>query len=114
MSGEVWVKHRKLYPDNWEELAWACKERAGWCCEHCGVPHGTAAISQRTGEEYTIYLAAAHLDHDPWNPCPRLAALCPSCHGRYDWHDYERKRWVELEILRHQVWIQAHGYGEVE
>jgi hypothetical protein len=102
------MKHRWLYPDNWEELAYACKERAGWCCEHCGVPHGSQAISQRTGVVYIIYLAAAHLDHDPWNPNPRLAALCPSCHGRYDWQDYERKRWLELEIVRHQLWVNTY------
>jgi hypothetical protein len=105
------MKHKWLYPAQWEELAWACKERAHWCCEICGVPQGAQAVSERTGEVYTIYLAAAHLDHDPWNPDPRLAALCPSCHGRYDWQDQERKRWLELEIVRHTLWIQAHGYG---
>jgi hypothetical protein len=103
------VRYRQLYPVNWEELAWVCKERAGWCCEHCGVPHRTPAIS-RAGKPYIIYLAAAHLDHDPWNLNPRLAALCPTCHGRYDWQDYERKRWLELEMLRHQILLVARGY----
>jgi hypothetical protein len=97
------MKHRWLYPDNWEELAYACKQLAGWCCQFCGIAHRTPVISQRTGQVYIAYLHAAHLDHDPWNPSPRLAALCPSCHGRYDWMDYERKRWLELEILRNQV-----------
>ncbi len=104
------MKHRWLYPEHWEELASACKSRAGWRCEFCGIAHRTPVVSERTGVVYTVYLAAAHLDHDPWNPAPRLAALCPSCHGRYDWQDYERKRWLELEILRHQVWLEAHGY----
>lgn len=99
------MKYRELYPPNWDELAWECKERAGWQCEHCGVPHRTPAIS-RAGEPYIIYLAAAHLDHDPWNFFPRLACLCPSCHGRYDWSWWERQRWLELEVLRHQLWIQ--------
>jgi len=110
---EMSVKYRQLYPENWEELAKECKDRAGWRCQFCGVAHGDIAISRR-GEPYTIYLAAAHLDHDPWNPRPRLAALCPSCHGRYDWQDLERKRWLELEILRHQLWVQAYVYSEAE
>src|SRR3954466_6144877 len=99
MSGEVWVKHRKLYPDNWEELAWTCKERAGWCCQKCGMSHGTVLVSKRTGVVYVMYLAAAHLDHDPWNPNPRLAAFCPSCHAEYDNQWEERQRWLALEVL---------------
>jgi hypothetical protein len=55
---------------------------------------------------YTVYLAAAHLDHDPWNPAPRLAALCPSCHGRYDYSWEQRQRWLELEVLRHHLAIE--------
>src|ERR1700680_3512174 len=90
-GGARMVKHRWLYPANWDELAWACKARAGWCCESCGVAHGTEAVSERTGVVYTIHLAAAHLDHDPWNPEPRLAALCPSCHARYDYSWQERR-----------------------
>jgi hypothetical protein len=104
------MKYRALYPPNWEQLAWECKERAGWRCEHCGVPHGTLTVSMRTGRVYTLYLAAAHLDHDPWNPSPRLAALCPSCHGRYDWQDYERKCWLELEVYRHWLLLVRQGY----
>ncbi|GCE05762.1 hypothetical protein KDAU_30910 [Dictyobacter aurantiacus] len=96
-----------MYPDNWDELALACKERAGWCCEHCGIAHGSLAVSERTGVVYTVILAAAHLDHDPWNPDPRLAALCPSCHGRYDYSWQERQRWLELEHIRHRLWIEA-------
>ena len=99
------MKHRWLYPPNWDQLAWECKERAGWICEHCGIAHGTPAIS-RAGEPYIVYLAAAHLDHDPWNPFPRLACLCPACHGRYDWSELEKRRWLELEVLRHQLWVE--------
>lgn len=108
------MKHRWLYPENWEEMAYACKERAGWVCEECGIPHGMEVVSQRTGVVYKAYLAAAHLDHDPWNPSPRLAALCPSCHGRYDYSWRERQRWLELEIVRHEVWVQNYLSGEHE
>lgn len=110
----VWMKHRWLYPDNWDELAWECKERARWCCEHCGIAHGTEAISERTGVVYTVYLAAAHLDHDPWNAVARLAALCPSCHARYDYSWRERQRWLELEQLRHRLWVNDYLYGQGE
>lgn len=103
------MKHRWLYPANWDELAWACKEAAGWCCEQCGIAHGTVVLSERTGEPYTVYLGAAHLDHDPWNPTPRLRALCPSCHGRYDCSWRERERRVELEQMRHQVWLNTRS-----
>lgn len=102
------MKYRWLYPHNWDELAWACKERAGWQCEHCGVAHGTPVVSERTGVVYTVYLAAAHLDHDPWNPAPRLAALCPSCHGRYDYSWHERKRGLALEEMRHRLLVQRY------
>jgi hypothetical protein len=102
------MRNRWLYPDNWEELAWACKERAGWRCEHCGIEHLAQAVNERTGVISIVYLVAAHLDHDPWNPYPRLAALCPSCHGRYDYSWCERQRWLALEDVRHRLWVQAH------
>lgn len=108
------MKHRWLYPDNWDVLAWECKQSAGWMCQQCGIAHGAAAVSERSGVVYTVYLAAAHLDHDPWNPSPRLAALCPTCHGRYDWSDMERLRWLELEDLRHRIWVERYGDVEVE
>jgi hypothetical protein len=111
-GGGVMMKYRWLYPTNWDELAWECKQRAGWCCEFCGIAHGTEVVSERTGVVYTVHLAAAHLDHDPWNPEPRLAALCPSCHGRYDYSWQERQRWLELEQLRHRLWVDAYVSGE--
>jgi len=107
-GGSIFVKHRDLYPANWEELASACKEAAGWCCQFCGAAHGSQAISPHTGLVYTIYLAACHLDHDPWNPTPRLAALCPSCHMRYDYSWQERQRWFALEEYRHKVLVQGY------
>lgn len=101
------MKYRSLYPSNWDALARACKERAGWRCEFCGVPQGAQVISQRTGAVYTVYLGAAHVNHDPWNPAPLLIALCPSCHGRYDWSWRERERRAALEAYRHVLLLQA-------
>jgi hypothetical protein len=53
------MKDRWLYPAEWETLAWKCKEKAGWCCEHCGVAQGTQAVSERTGVVYPIHLGCA-------------------------------------------------------
>ena len=106
------MKHRWLYPVNWDELAWACKERAGWCCEGCGIAQGTEVVSERTGVVYDVKLAAAHLDHDPWNADARLAALCPSCHARYDYSWQERQRWLELEIVRHRILINRQVFAD--
>lgn len=74
---------RERYPSNWGEMARECKEKARWQCEGCKVLHGAMRMSIK-GEMYRVVLAAAHLDHDPENPSPRLAALCQRCHLRYD------------------------------
>lgn len=97
------MRNRHRYPKNWPQLSRSCKEKAGWQCEHCTVPHGTQRISRRSGNPYKVALAASHLDHDPENPDPRLAALCPSCHGRYDWAYYERQEQYRLERMRHRM-----------
>lgn len=43
----------------------------GWWCEECGIAQGTEQISRHTGTCYRVAQHAAHLDHDPVNPCPR-------------------------------------------
>lgn len=95
---------RWAYPKNWPELAQACKDRAGWLCEHCGIAHGVDRVNRRTGVVTTVRLAAAHLDHDIWNPRPRLRCLCASCHASYDRSHNERARWLAIERKRHQ-WL---------
>lgn len=60
------------YPKNWGEIANAVKERAGWCCQHCG-----AANDRETGHVLTVH----HLDGDKSNCDPsNLVALCQKCH----------------------------------
>lgn len=67
------ARNRHLYPTNWDEIAGAVKEAAGWCCEACGAPHGPPPH----------VLTVDHLDHDPGNSDPaNLAALCQRCHLR--------------------------------
>jgi len=98
------MKWRWAYPKNWDQLAWECKERAQWRCEGCGVAHHARLIDPQTGVVTRAHLCAAHLDHDIWNPRPRLRALCRSCHVRYDYSQRERARWLALERQRHQ-WL---------
>jgi len=74
---------RSRYPHDWELRARRVKERAMWRCEWCGKQ------CRRPGEPFDVHgrtLTTAHLDHDPWNLHARLAALCSSCHMRYDAH----------------------------
>lgn len=74
---------RHLYPPNWEEIATAVKEAAGWRCQTCGRQ------CRRPGEPFDSHrrtLTVAHWpDPDPMN-CSRdnLLALCPACHNRLD------------------------------
>jgi hypothetical protein len=101
--------YRKRYPPTWEQLAEACKIRAGWCCEHCGVEQ-YALVESRKGTPYIIYLHAAHKNHDPDNPNPELLCLCISCHARYDYKHKVREARVRLEILKHLRLLIAAGH----
>ncbi len=74
--------NRKLYPKNWDEIAFSVKEDAGWKCQECG------AQCRRPGEPFDTHrrtLTVSHQDHNPMN-CERsnLKALCAPCHLRYD------------------------------
>lgn len=90
---------RLRYPPNWEEIALAIKERAGWCCEWCSVAH-RAERSGRKGKLYKVVMTVAHLGipypdgrpgdkHDKWDVRPEnLACLCQACHLRFDHDDH--------------------------
>ena len=71
---------RSKYPDNWDEIATAVKEAAGWRCTNpeCGIGHledGTM------GSCLTVH----HPDRDPENePHARKQALCVRCHLKAD------------------------------
>ena len=83
----------------------------GWRCEECGIAQGTEQISRHTGTFYRVALHAAHPDHDPVNPCPRLKAMCPRCHGRYDFRCGERRRWLALDMLKHRLFLPRQQKG---
>lgn len=65
------------YPDNWDEMARACKERAGWKCEECEIGH---MADGTMGSCLTVH----HPDMDTENPDARLEALCARCHLKAD------------------------------
>lgn len=101
---------RARYPKHWPARSRACKDLAGWKCQHCRVPQGRRRKSRHSGNWYKVRLAAAHLDHDPENEWPRLAALCERCHGRYDWTWRVRLAGVDLERLKHKLLLKARQY----
>ena len=44
-----------------------------------------------------VFLATAHLDHDPTNNRPRnLKAFCQRCHMLHDGPEHRRRRWFTL------------------
>lgn len=73
---------RELYPPDWEEIAFAKKERAGWKCEACGKQ------CRKPGEPFDTHkntLTVSHQDHNPANCSDEnLRALCAPCHLKYD------------------------------
>jgi len=100
--------HSFRYPRNWQQLAHACKERAGWECEVCGVTQNAERISQRTGVVYKVFLHAAHTQlHDTTNPHPTLKALCPTCHGQLDWQLRKTDADGTLEQLKHELLLSS-------
>ena len=90
------MMYRSRYPLTWDDLANEAKQRAGWRCEVCLVPHGAIVRSPRTGNPYVVYLQAAHVNHDQENDYPVLKAVCPRCHARY----YRRPRVVVPVLAR--------------
>lgn len=87
------------YPDNWDEIAKAVKDAAGWKCIRCEHPHDPPA-----GRMLTVH----HMDLNKsncewWN----LAALCQACHlkiqGRFEISQF----WM----FRFEKWIQPYVAG---
>lgn len=98
----MWRAHS--YPPNWKQLSRDCKEQAGWRCQSCHIRHGAKRKSKRTGKKYPVWLHAAHVRlNDTHNPHPLLWALCPRCHGRYDYWLRLREGVITLEQLKHRI-----------
>jgi len=53
--------NRKLYPPNWDAIARAVKENAGWTCQTCGRP------CRRPGESWSVFLGRLLSEvQSPW------------------------------------------------
>jgi hypothetical protein len=104
------MKNRHNYPANWRKLARACKERAGWRCQKCGIAHKTLRWSPWTEREWPVYLQAAHVNHDPSNEEPELACVCPACHWRYYRRPGGQHTWLYYERRKHRILLGRQGY----
>lgn len=73
---------RSKYPANWDDIAFAIKEEAGWKCEQCRLQ------CRFPGEKFDTHkqtLTVAHINHVEMDCRPEnLCALCPRCHLAYD------------------------------
>lgn len=83
------------YPEDWEAIAHAVKEEAGWGCEECGHPD-----SYETGYALTVH----HRNGDTSNSSrDNLTALCQRCHlkrqGRLRLYGPEDDRQLRLPIV---------------
>lgn len=95
------MRNKHLYPENWPELARACKEAANWQCERCGITHGDERESRR-GNLYRVWLQAAHRDHGKrYDPESGLICLCCRCHWWYDFEHWQLESWRALEKMKH-------------
>ncbi len=116
------------YPPNWKtEIRPAVLERAGYCCEFCGVknhslihrfgkgvndweywPEGTGSDAWSIdGRKVTkVILTIAHLDHDKLNhniDLERLKALCQKCHLGYDLKHHANNRKYGRDHLKNNL-----------
>lgn len=98
----ITAKRRALYPATWNTISAAVRfGRAQGRCEctgACGDHHLSGRCEERHGQPAesfagTVWLATAHLDHDPRHNAPsNLAALCQRCHIRLDRHEQAASR----------------------
>lgn len=97
------------YPPDWPKIARACKERAGWKCEECGVADGDIGSNG-----LVVVLEAAHMGENRHlkSDCSNLKALCRPCHKKADApyiakaRAYHQQRWDYL-------WAQEFGCGDL-
>ncbi len=104
-------------------------ERAKGRCEQCARPHGSevrhlgdgrwfdeelrswrdgrgrplrcVAIGTEALRTTKVFLATAHLDHDPTNNHFRnLKALCQRCHMLHDREEHRHRRWITLRMRK--------------
>src|SRR6185436_205913 len=92
------------YPQNWNEIAIAVKDEAGWNCVRCGHAHDIPA-----GYMLTVH----HLDLHP-NNCAwwNIPALCQKCHLIIQHKVIMERFWM----FDHSEWFKPYlaGYYAVQ
>lgn len=112
--------NRKLYPKDWETIAFKIKESVNWTCENCHRPcrrsgESKEAFLQRLNPHYhqefnqkpsRFILTVAHLNHIPMD-CDGVAAACRHrsnlkawcsvCHCIYDLKQMNLKKYLKRE-----------------
>ena len=75
------------YSDDWNEIALAIKEKAGWRCSKCGmqcIRPGEETRGLTKSERAARTLTVHHWNRNPEdNRVGNLAALCSGCHLSY-------------------------------
>ncbi len=100
---------RSKYPADWDALATAVKEAAGWRCELCGLP------CRKPGDAFTthrITLTVAHINHVEADcRSENLSALCAPCHLRYDAQRRRLQKRAAKRIARmkKETLLKPHG-----
>jgi len=86
---------RSKYPANWDAIALAVKESAGWICQPCGKR--CYWPGERIDDKRYV-LTVAHINHDEMDCRPEnLVATCSVCHLQYD---NVRRMWQRLALKR--------------
>ncbi|TYQ29443.1 HNH endonuclease [Pseudanabaena sp. UWO311] len=81
--------NRKLYPPDWNAIAFEVKQKAHWICQKCEKQCLRPDEVAEAHKDWAIHtLTVHHIDHVPMN-CDRknLIALCSVCHRRQHAHD---------------------------
>lgn len=130
------IKDKSAYPADWRTISLRIRERDGWACKWCGVPHNAVIRRLEDGESYTYYgqyttkaewdtrwaratpklirivLTVAHVSHDTSdNSDANLAALCQRCHLRHDTQHHMRNA-ARTRRLRKVAAGQAELFAE--
>ncbi len=104
-------RNRIDYHSNFKWQGPLCLKVANYTCAHCGIKRGEDFITKE-GPSKSAVIQAAHLNHDPWNPDPRLRALCGACHNQYDSEPRTKHRGQSIRHSKHQRRLAA-GENEI-
>jgi hypothetical protein len=82
----------------WDEAHQVWRNGAGRALRALPAP---APASMPALPTTRVFLATAHLDHNPGNNRPRnLKAFCQRCHMLHDAAEHRRRRWLTLRMRK--------------